>query len=91
MIKYGFVIHAFIDGFSRLVVAIAVNNNNRAETVLQLFLQAKDNSGAPSRVRGDHGTENVLVAQWMDDNMGLNRGSYIWGRQVEEYLSAKPC
>jgi hypothetical protein len=38
--------------------------------------------GVPSRVRGDHGWENILVAEWMEgpNGPGPNRGSYIWGK-----------
>lgn len=38
--------------------------------------------GIPSRLRGDHGTENISVATWMEENRGIRRGSYIWGRYV---------
>ena len=58
------------------------HNNNRADTVLGLFLDAISVHGIPSRVRGDHGTENVRVAEWMEENQGTGRGSYIWGRFV---------
>lgn len=75
-------IHAFIDGKTRLVVGIRAHNNNRAETVLTLFLDCISAHGTPSRVRGDHGTENVRVAEWMEENQGAGRGSYIWGRFV---------
>lgn len=74
------VIHAFIDGYSRFVTGIRVSNNNRAETVLDLFLDAINEHGVPSRVRGDHGTENLDVAAWMEEMRGIERGSYIWGR-----------
>jgi hypothetical protein len=80
MIRYRIVIHGFIDGFSRLVTGIRASDNNRAQTVLDLFHQATEGHGIPSRVRGDHGTENLLVAGFMDDNFGPERGSYIWGR-----------
>lgn len=65
-----------------MVTAIRVSNNNRAETVLDLFLEGVRTNGVPSRVRGDHGGENVLVAQWMETYRGAERGSYIWGRYV---------
>lgn len=76
------VIHCFIDGYSRLVVGVRVSNNNRSETVLNLFHDARAENGTPSRVRGDHGVENLGVAGWMEENRGLARGSYIWGRSV---------
>jgi hypothetical protein len=82
LIRWKIVIHAFIDGKTRLVVGIQANNNNRAATVLALFLNCISVHGTPSRVRGDHGTENVEVAKWMEDNRGSGRGSYIWGRLV---------
>lgn len=72
--------HAFVDGHSRMVTAFRVSNNNRAETVLDVFLEGTRTHGVPSRVRGDHGGENVLVAQYMEDVRGPGRGSYIWGR-----------
>lgn len=80
LIRYKFVIHAFVDGFSRFVVGIQVVNNNCGATVLQLFHRARGKHGTPSRVRGDHGVENILVAATMEDIRGSNRGSYIWGR-----------
>lgn len=73
-------IHAFVDGFSRFVLGIRASNNNRADTVLQLFEDIAQIYGYPSRVRGDHGTENLLVAARMEEVRGLERGSYIWGR-----------
>lgn len=74
--------HGFIDGYSRLVTGIRASNNNRAQTVLDLFEDAIDVHGIPSRVRGDHGTENVLVRALMEILRGTQRGSYILGRCV---------
>lgn len=82
LIKYKIVQHCFIDGKSRLVTGIKANSNNRASTVLKLFRVATRRHGVPSRVRGDHGTENLKVAAWMEEHRGFNRGSYIWGRSV---------
>ena len=82
LIKYKIVQHCFIDGKSRLVVGIRANDNNRKHTVLRLFLDATDVHGIPSRVRGDHGVENIEVAAWMEVTRGPDRGSYIWGRSV---------
>ncbi|KAK7018052.1 hypothetical protein VNI00_018425 [Paramarasmius palmivorus] len=82
LIRWRVVIHAFVDGFSRMVTGIQASNNNRAETVLQLFLDAINTHQTPSRVRGDHGVENLDVARYMEENYGVERGSYIWGRSV---------
>ncbi|KAG6848987.1 hypothetical protein H0H93_012214 [Arthromyces matolae] len=82
LIKYRIVIHAFVDGYSRMVTAIQASDNNQAETVLNLFHQGRAVFGTPSRVRGDHGVENLRVAEFMESNFGSERGSYIWGRSV---------
>ena len=78
LIRWKLVIHAFIDGHARFVVGIQVNPNNRAITVFDLFLRATAEHGIPYHVRGDHGVENVLVADYMEDIYGP--GSYLWGR-----------
>jgi len=49
---------------------------------LDLFEDITVVHGYPSRVRGDHGTENLLVAARMEEVRGSERGSYIWGRSV---------
>lgn len=78
LIRWKLVIHAFADGNARFVVGIQVNPNNRALTVFNLFLCATAEHGTPYHVRGDHGVENVLVADYMGDTRGP--GSYIWRR-----------
>ena len=80
LIRWGIVIHGFIDGYSRLITGLRASDNNRASTVLDLFLAGAAVYGIPSRLRGDHGTENLLVAAWIEDFRGTLRGSYIWGR-----------
>lgn len=76
-------IHGFIDGYSRLITGLRASDNNEGRTVLDVFLAAARVYGVPSRLRGDHGAENVLVASWMEEHRGVRRGSYIWGRQVK--------
>ena len=58
LIRWGFIIHGCVDGFSRRIMFLKRSTNNKAVTVLQLF-------GLPSRVRGDQGTENIEVARYM--------------------------
>ncbi|PPQ99689.1 hypothetical protein CVT26_009115 [Gymnopilus dilepis] len=82
LIRWKIVIHGFIDGDSRLVTGIAANNNNRADTVGDLFEAAVEVHGLPSRVRGDYGTENVVVRALMELLRGEGRGSYIRGKSV---------
>ena len=56
-----------------------VSTSNSADTVLQAFLQAVNNHGLPSRVRGDRGGENLKVAMFMIQQWGLNRASFMFG------------
>ena len=67
MIKWRLVIHGGIDGF---------------DTVTACFLRATEEYGIPSRVRSDHGGENVGVWRFMEEVRGRDRSSYIAGRSV---------
>ncbi|EDR10741.1 uncharacterized protein LACBIDRAFT_324608 [Laccaria bicolor S238N-H82] len=49
-ITESFLRHAFVDGKSRLVARLRINNNNRAETVLITFHEARAQHGTPSRL-----------------------------------------
>ena len=80
--RWSFVIHGAIDGYSRLVVYLKGETNNRAATVLSSFLGATEKYGVPSRVRCDHGVENLDVAAFMVMYRGESRGSCITGRSV---------
>lgn len=64
-----------------MVLGLRASFNNTTQTVLEVFEEeVVENYGYPSRVRGDHGGENVLVAASMTEVRGAQRGSYIWGR-----------
>ncbi|KAK0565810.1 hypothetical protein OC861_003548 [Tilletia horrida] len=79
LIRWKIVIHGAIDGKSRLVTYLQAAGNNRAETVARLFVKAVNSRGWPSRVRGDHGGENLIVGRIMEEKRGPNRGSFIQG------------
>ncbi|XP_055357957.1 uncharacterized protein LOC129602819 isoform X2 [Paramacrobiotus metropolitanus] len=82
LVRWGFVIHGIIDGYSRTIISLIVATNNRASTVLEAFLSGAEEWGAPSRVRSDCGGENFGVARWMEHYMGPNRASIIMGPSV---------
>ena len=61
LVNWGFVILGGMDGFSRLIVYLHCSKNNRKETVTHLFRSTTERYDWPSRVRSDHGGENVGV------------------------------
>ncbi|KAJ3281338.1 hypothetical protein HDU76_008946 [Blyttiomyces sp. JEL0837] len=76
LIAYKIVIHAGIDGKSRLIVFNKASSNNRAATVLQAFSEAVEKYGLPLHVRSDLGGENMDVYRHMLAARGPNRGAH---------------
>lgn len=72
LVKWGFVTHLAIDGYTRLITFGETSDNNKADTVLQKFNRAVDKYGRPLRVRTDHGGENVQIWQNMVQHCGLS-------------------
>ena len=79
LVSWGFVIHGAIDGYSCLITYLQCSTNNRRETVKELFLDAIQSFGLPTRVQTDQDGENVGVWQEMEQRRGPNRGSYLAG------------
>ena len=65
-----------------MITYLQCSDNNRAGTVLNLFLSAWRAYSTPSRIRTDQGTENVDVVRWMLETRELNRKSVITGSSV---------
>ncbi|GBC00401.1 hypothetical protein RclHR1_38460001 [Rhizophagus clarus] len=82
LIRWKFVIHGGIDGFSRMITYLKCSGNNRSDTVFSAFLNACHKFGIPSRVRADKGGENIKVRHYMEQYYGSNRGSFIAGQSV---------
>lgn len=76
------VVHACIDGFSRLITYLTCADNNLASTVLSLFEGGVAKYGLPMKIRSDHGLENVYAARYMLHHRGTGRGSVLTGRSV---------
>ena len=62
-----------------MITYLKCSTNNKATTVYELFIQAVRQFGLPSRLRSDHGGENILIAQHMLEHRGLDRASIITG------------
>ncbi len=81
LVRWRFVTHAGIDGYSRLIVYMRCSDN-KSSTVYRAFLEAVKKYALPSRVRSDHSGEHVLVAHHMLETRGLDRGSMITGKST---------
>ena len=82
LVRWRFVVHGCIDGYSRMVIYLHCATNNESSTVLRFFRDANSVCGIPSRVRSDHGGENIGVCYFMVSHRGPGRGSHIAGSSV---------
>lgn len=72
----------FTETSSLQIVGLRASTNNKASTVLAVFLEATASYGVPSRLRGDRGGENVALSVYMILKRGPNRASFMWGSWV---------
>ncbi len=79
LIRWRFVTHEGVDGYSRTIVYLRCSDNNCASTVLDSFAEAVRTHGLPCRVRSDLGGENVEVWRYIieqhSDNSAVITGS----------------
>ena len=61
---------------------MSCSTNNKAVTVYPLFNKAVQDCGLPSRVRCDHGSENVDVVKYVMSTRGTGRGSALVAESV---------
>ena len=88
LIRWRFVIHAGIDGFSRTVVYAKCADNNRAATSVEAFVGGVDKFGLPQQIRSDHGGENIDIWRYMltthsNDPLCVLTGSSTHNERVE--------
>ena len=81
LIRWGFIIHGCIDGYSRRIIFLHCSTNNLASTVLGLFESAVERDGGlwPSPIRVDYSVKNTAVCDAMVAVRGEGRGSFIAG------------
>jgi len=82
LIRWRFVIHGGIDGYSQVVVYLSCATNNKSDTVYNEFRKATQEFGIPSRVRSDKGGENISICHFMVAHHGPGRSSHIAGSSV---------
>ena len=87
LIRWRFITHAAIDGFSRTIVYIVCANNNKSITVHEQFMHGVARFGLPLRVRSDHGGENIKVWEHMittyNDASRVITGSSTHNERIE--------
>lgn len=92
LIRWGLVIHVGIDGHSRSCLYLKCSNNNKSETVFELFKHAiRLFNVVPKKVRSDYGTENVRVWESMTTETQTETGptvlvgSSVHNQRVERF------
>lgn len=89
LIRWRFVVHHCIDGFSRLITFCRCSTNNKAETILSSYAAVRKYC-RPRRIRSDHGGENVLVwrdmnSAWGEDTRPVIVGSSVHNQRIERH------
>ncbi|CAI5672224.1 uncharacterized protein LOC112846667 [Oreochromis niloticus] len=88
LIRWKFVVHGAIDGYSRMLMFLQCSSNNRAETVKALFTAAVGQFGRPLHIRTDHGGENAQIWEEMRASRGESSvlmGSSVHNQRIERF------
>ena len=87
MIRWHFVIHGGVDGFSRTIVFLSCSDNNKGDTVLQLFRRAIEVYGLTNKIRTDQGGENTDIWRYMIEEYSSSEavitGSSVHNERIE--------
>lgn len=70
LVRWKFIVSGGIDGFSRMIVFLKCEDNNKADTVFKCFMEGVKDFGVPLRVRIDKGMENSKIADFMIEKRG---------------------
>ncbi len=87
LIRWRFVTHGGIDGYSRTIVYLRCSVNNTSATVLHSFMDAIATHGLPQKIRSDLGGENIdvwryMIQQHASEN-AVNVGSSTHNERIE--------
>nr|XP_018912715.1 PREDICTED: uncharacterized protein LOC109041012 isoform X2 [Bemisia tabaci] len=82
LVPWHLYIHGCTDGFSRKIIYLQLSVTKGSDTVLEIFERGVEKHGLPMRVRGDRGTENVRVMDFMQTRRCNIEAPYIQGRSV---------
>ena len=86
LIKWCFVVHSGIDGYSPVITFLKCHTNNCAETVLSSFQQGVKRYGLPKKVRSDHGGENINVWHYMMIAHGHHQCVIVGSSTLNEWI-----
>ena len=86
IIRWKFVVHGCIDGYSRLITHLKVTTDNLASTALNFFFESTKEYGIPGRIRVDGGSEFNHIERFMNQLDGSKRcfrGKSVHNTRIE--------
>ena len=79
LIKWCFIVHAGMDGFSPTITCIKCATNNQAVTALGAFNEGVAVFGVPDKVRTYHGGDNIEIWRYMIISHGNDTECVVTG------------